>query len=181
MSPSNVRSLTLAPLLAAAALWSGSAAAAEDDALAFQPGVRLGVAMAMVPEMDPLPMANAYADLRITNGKLFLAFAPGIYLPGGFEGDLSYGGVGLELGGGWMMSEGAVSPYLGTGVSSRLQLSEQSIIGFAPYAQLGVAGKLSGTTGMFVEARAYQNVLAVTASRQEVFPTELGMAFGVTF
>ena len=85
-----------------------------------------------------------------------------LYLPVYLEGPLSYGGLGAELGGGWKMSSGNVTPYVGTGLSGRLQFSEgDSVLGAAPYAQLGVSAAGIGDGRAFLELRAYQNVFPV--------------------
>lgn len=179
----TVRPLVLGPLLAATALWSGAASASpEAPALETRAGVRLGVGTALSSRTDPMALASLHADVRLMRGNLFVAIAPGLYLPGGTASDLTYGGLGMDLGAGWRLSRGALSPYLGAGVSGRLQLYEASrVAGFAPYAHLGVMGHLGASAGLFVEGRAYQNVIGVENADHAVFPTEVGLAVGVTF
>ncbi|MCA9494000.1 MAG: hypothetical protein KC621_28930 [Myxococcales bacterium] len=142
--------------------------------------MRLGAAAALWPDKDVMPMGNVFAEARVRQGRGYLAIAPGLYLSGP-SGDLDYGGLALELGGGWMLSERPVAPYLGGGIAGRLQFSDDDgAVGFAPYGQLGLQGEV-GTVRAFGELRVYQNVLPIAAGADDVFPFEPGIAVGVLF
>lgn len=178
----TTRPLVLGLFAASLGLQTRTAAAEDtpDAQTEFHPGVRLGLSTALTPQGDVLPLVSAHADLRVTRDRYFIALSPGLTLPGA-EARLSYGGLSFDLGGGWMISETALAPYVGAGVSARLQISDQSVVGFAPYVNLGLQTELAPRAHLFAEIRAYQNVLPVDSGRQQVFPTEVGMAFGVLF
>ncbi|MEQ1570200.1 MAG: hypothetical protein ABMA64_31490 [Myxococcota bacterium] len=150
-----------------------------EDAPQIDAGVRLGVGVGVWPDQDVMPQASLFADLRMRQGRGFLTVAPGLMLSGP-AGDLDYGGLALELGGGWRLSDRPVAPYVGGGVSGRLLLSDESVIGFAPYGLFGLEGKLGAATA-FGELRVYQNVLPVAARQRDTYPVEPGLAFGVRF
>lgn len=169
-------------LLAVAALSSATAANAQESASdEVHAGIRLGVSSAFTSGGDVLPLVTAHADIRFVRNRWFLSLSPGLHLPGPST-TLDYGALGLDLGGGRLLGEGTFAPYVGAGVSSRLQFSDDtSLVGFAPYAHAGVRAELSPSAQTFAEVRAYQNVIAVNAGQRAVFPTEVGLAFGLLF
>ena len=145
-------------------------------------GVRMGVGVTALPAGVAQPMGSIHLDLTVPQDRFFLVVAPSLYLPVYLEGPLSYGGLGAELGAGWKLSPGDVTPYVGTGLSGRLQFSEgDTVLGAAPYAQLGVSASGIGDGRAFLELRAYQNVFPVSTELGRVYPTELGMHVGLQF
>lgn len=162
-----------------ACLLSSPAALAADD-LDLDIGVRMGAGAALWPDKDVMPMGNLFGEVRIHQGRGFLTVAPGLYLSGP-SGDLDYGGLALELGGGWELSERPLTPYVGGGIAGRLQFSDDDgAVGFAPFANLGLKGDI-GPARVFAEVRAYQNVLPIASGTDDVFPFEPGLAVGVLF
>lgn len=140
-------------------------------------GVRVGAGVAIETSSAPMSMANLYSDIRFSKGRYFLQIAPGLYLPGS-NGNLSYGGLGFEVGGGMLLSRAPISPYVGAGAAGRLLWSESAGAGFAPYAQIGINSSLADDLRLYVEARVYQNVIPIG---RNLLPTEVGGAVGVMF
>ncbi|MEQ1505105.1 MAG: hypothetical protein ABMB14_22920 [Myxococcota bacterium] len=167
--------------------FSGPAHAATDDgadvsssASDLKFGPRIGFGAGFATGVEPLAMVSAGADIRLVRPRLFAEAVGGLYLPSTDYG-LSYGGASLDLSAGWRMTETAVVPYLGAGASARLQVSRDSVIGFAPFAQLGVSTALTPSTDVFAEVRVYQNLLPVGTPRGLVHPTEGQFAIGILF
>ena len=171
--------LALCPLILGARVAAHAAeldGAEADDFIDV--GLRLG-ASAVVPAEGLTTLASAYAVARFRADRFFLQLAPGFFVPADPTADHAYGGLGLELGGGWFPTDRV---YLGGGVASRLQFGEYNgPVGVAPYAHLGVLTGPIGPARMFAEVRAYQNVLPVLTGSEVWLPLEIGVATGVTF
>ncbi len=134
-------------------------------------------------------------DVRLEAEGYFVEFGAGMVLPAGLERPGSYGGLFTRIGASYYLTDHAVAPYLGGGVEPRLHFGDDTGVGFAPYANLGLMFFRESSTRVFVDLQVAQNVLPIATEGgpfaneddwyEEAgpvvtsYPTEVGLMFGV--
>lgn len=130
------------------------------------------------------PDAGLMFDCRLEAEDYFLEFGAGFMFGTNATRDPAVGGLVAEIGGSYYLAHDNVSPYIGAGVSPRIIGGlNTGIFGFAPYAQIGLMLFRESSTRLYLDLRAAQNLvpLRVTTNNveQRLFPTELGLVFGI--
>jgi hypothetical protein len=103
-----------------------------------------------------------------------------------------YGYGFADFSAGYFFTRNAFGPYVGGGVSPRLQGSRASGIGFAPFAFLGAEFPRDSKARGLVEVRLAQNVLPIPKNSgltalsdvDELggrYPTEVSVQFGIVW
>jgi hypothetical protein len=142
----------------------------------------------LVPAIRGLAMGHAELD------DAWVDVGAGLVIPGGSDGDYGYGGIELELGGGYHLTHTATAAFIGGGVDLRLAGGERIDTGvqLVPFATVGVEFMRDATSRFTIEARVGQNALPLTYDAdgydyysdgshdsKKIYPTELGLLVGV--
>jgi hypothetical protein len=163
-------------------------------------GVKASIVLPFAKGVDLEPMASLAFELRIEKRDYFFGFAAGLMLPGG-TGDNNahgYGGVFAEMSGNYFLTHGNFAPYVGAGVSPRIQAASSTSVGFAPFAHIGAMFPRESRARALVEFRVAQNVFPLKGNSyssyydgynyvptpdpvQGKYPTELSLQFGVVW
>jgi hypothetical protein len=145
-------------------------------------GVKTSFGIPVSGEGQLNPLASVAFDMRLEQERYFIEFGAGILLSANLNGSSSsYGGINVEIGASYYLTDGDTAPYLGGGVQPRLVFSG-SILGIAPYAQLGVMFSRQASTRLYLDARVSQNLLPVTnngSTGQGLYPTEIVGQLGI--
>ncbi len=151
-------------------------------------GIKAGVTYAIAKDVRFEPMTTISYDGRHEGNNYFVEWGAGFTIPTNPDGDNeAYGGLHLELGGSYYLTQATTSPYVGAGVLPRI-LSEG--ISVAPYLQGGVMFLRQSSTRLYTDVRIAQHVLPMDfgytleedgrrAERNDVYPTEFTLSFGV--
>jgi len=144
------------------------------------------------------PLMAAQFDGRIGSRDSFVEFGAGAAIPSGSSSGsntIEMGGVFVELGGSFYLSDGPIAPYLGAGVSPRIwivdnpNLSEDS--GGAAcvlYGQAGITFTRDSRARVYAEFRVNQYVLGLAnklntpdgvTTNGTYYPTEFAMQLGI--
>jgi len=141
-------------------------------------------------------MAGAL-DVRLESGQHFIELGIGLTFASP-DHAYSYGGIWLDIGGDFYLTDGNVAPYLGGGIMPRLMWDEgESLANLAPYVQGGVMFFRDSKTRLYTDFRVAQNVLPITFTSDEyydpltlaytdtgkknLYPTELTFSVGMGF
>jgi len=128
----------------------------------------LGVPLASFTQVNPI--GGLAFDIRLDREHYFIELGAGVLIPAAVSSQAaSYGGIGLEVGASYYLSDADTSAYLGGGLQPRIIFSG-SVLNFAPYAQLGVMFWRQSSTRLYVDLRVSQNVLPVG---DNLYPTEI--------
>ncbi len=136
-------------------------------------GIRSSLVLPFAKGMSFEPMASFAFDLRIEKRDFFVNFAGGALIPNdSSRSKQGYGGLFAEFSGNYFLSQSNFAPYVGAGVSPRLQFGGgTSGIGFLPFAQIGAMYPRESKARAFMELRLAQNVLPVGFERDIVSPS----------
>jgi hypothetical protein len=143
------------------------------------------------------PQMSGAFDLRLESGQHFIEFGVGLTFAAP-DHKYSYGGIWLDIGGDFYLTQGNTAPYLGGGLMPRLMSdSGQSIANFAPYLQGGVMFFRDQKTRFYTDFRVAQNVLPIkfggvesydyttsvttVSNETKLYPTELTFSVGMGF
>ncbi len=128
-------------------------------------GVKGSVVMPFVKGVDLEPMASMAFELRIEKRDYFLGFAVGVMLPANTDKRIGYGNGFLEFSGNYFLNHESFAPYVGAGVSPRIQAyTGGGGIGFAPFGHFGVMFPRDSRARALLELRIAQNVLPMAKS-----------------
>lgn len=149
-------------------------------------GVRTGIIKPLAGGASFDTQATLHFDLRLEGETYFIEFGAGLTLPTGDDGSEGYGGIFARGGGAVYLTDGEAGVYVGGGVEPRLQSGGDSIVGFAPYANLGVMFMRSSSARIYMDLQVAQNLLAIDTTLDfdeeqgdEFFPTEVGVMLGI--
>jgi hypothetical protein len=140
-------------------------------------------------------------NLRMESSKFFIEFGANGRFPSALFDDTkrSYGGLGLEVGGSYIFTDGIFGVYAGGGVIPHFNFVQIFEMGLAPYLQFGITFPRNSSTRFFIDIRVAQNVLPVSSGWDESdyyyddpyyeeetslpyqtnFPCEIGLNFGI--
>lgn len=128
------------------------------------------------------PIGGIAFNARFEQEKYFIEVGLGVLIPATLTPGLaSYGGLSAELGASAYLTGGDLGLYVGGGLQPRILVSS-TVLGLAPYGQVGLMFARQSSTRLYVEARVSQNVLPVAralGSPASLFPTELTAQVGV--
>jgi hypothetical protein len=133
-------------------------------------------------------MAGAL-DVRLESGQHFIELGIGLTFSSP-DHQYSYGGIWLDIGGDFYLTDSNVAPYLGGGLMPRLMWDDgESLANFAPYVQGGVMFFRDSKTRIYTDFRLAQNVLPIvftnvdlySVSDKKLYPTELTFSVGMGF
>jgi hypothetical protein len=141
-------------------------------------------------------MAGAL-DIRLESGQHFIELGLGLTFTSP-DHTYSYGGIWLDIGGDFYLTDGNIAPYLGGGLMPRLMWDDgDSLANFAPYVQGGVMFFRDSKTRIYTDFRVAQNVLPIVfgydsiynggdvtyslPSTKHLYPTELTFSVGMGF
>jgi hypothetical protein len=142
----------------------------------------------LVPAIRGLAMGHA----ELNDG--WVDIGAGLIIPGGGDGDYGYGGIELELGGGYHLTHTATAAFIGGGLDLRLAGGERidTSVQMVPFVTVGVEFMRDATSRFTLEARVGQNALPLTYDAdgydyysddshdsKKLYPTELGLLVGV--
>jgi hypothetical protein len=153
-------------------------------------GPKVGVIFPVSAHKSYDPLIALSWSTRLEGGSYFVEFATGIALPRSTEQDYESQGIGqlwADVGGSLFLSDSAVAPYLGLGISPRLIVSDGATVNIAPYAQAGILMARTSSVHIFVEFRAAQNLLSVKEAvhglrtDRDFRPTEVGGLAGISW
>ena len=152
-------------------------------------GVKSGVTYAVASGERFSPMATVTYDGRHEGSSYFVEWGAGFTVPSDSSGKkLEYGGLHLEFGASYYLTQTDISPYLGAGILPRILSSGISV---APYAQGGVMFLRSSSTRLYTDFRIAQHVLpqdfgydyssatGESEEKNDLYPTEFTLSFGV--
>jgi hypothetical protein len=141
------------------------------------------------------PMMSASFDLKLESLNHFIQFGIGFTIPAG-DYDYSYGGVFVDIGGSFYLSQASTAPYVGFGVMPGL-MSSSSVASLVAYGQAGLMMFREGATRMYADVRVGQNLLPLTFTtypegdsyttafpepvEKALFPTEITLSIGMGF
>ena len=143
-----------------------------------------------------LQMAGAL-DVRLESGQHFIELGIGLTFASP-DHAYSYGGIWLDIGGDFYLTDGNTAPYLGGGIMPRLMWDEgDSLANLAPYVQGGLMFFRDSKTRLYTDFRVAQNVLPITfryegvydpllgvysdTGKKNLYPTELTFSVGMGF
>lgn len=164
-------------------------------------GVKASIVFPFAKGVDLEPMASLAFELRIEKRDYFFGFAAGAMLPGSTSNSdrHGYGGVFAEMSGNYFLTHSNFAPYLGAGISPRIQASSSSTaVGFAPFAHVGAMFPRESRARALLEFRVAQNVFPLKGNSLDgyydgynwvtrpdavngKYPTELSLQFGVVW
>ena len=167
-------------------------------------GVKASIIMPFAKGVDLDPMASLAFELRIEKRDYFFGLAAGAMLPsaGVSDGNSSgYGGVFAEFSGNYFLAQTNFAPYLGAGLSPRIQAANKAGIGFAPFAHIGAMFPRDSRARALLELRIAQNVFPLASGsytdtvyngsgyvttttddpRNGKYPTEVSLQFGIVW
>lgn len=144
------------------------------------------------------PMMAAQFDGRIGSRDSFIEFGVGAAIPSSASSGsnvIEMGGVFVELGGSFYLSDGPIAPYLGAGLSPRLWIADNpngiDSSGGATcvaYGQAGITFTRDSRARVYAELRVSQYILGLankvstpdgTQTNGNYYPTELALQIGL--
>jgi hypothetical protein len=164
-------------------------------------GMKAGLVFPWSPSHSYQSMMSLQFDGRIGSRSSFIEFGGGVAFPTASSGnaDIRMWGVFAELGGSVYLSDSAVGPYIGGGVSPRIWSAEEihgnnSADGAtcALYGQAGITFTRDSRGRLYTELRVSQYVIGLNERYQgysyggetssnsyTLYPTEFSLQFGV--
>ena len=144
------------------------------------------------------PLMSAQFDGRIGSRDSFVEFGVGAAIPSNSSSGsnvIEMGGVFVELGGSFYLTDGPIAPYLGAGLSPRLWIvaypnsNDSSGATCAAYGQAGITFTRDSRARVYVEFRVNQYILALpnkgstmygeTVTNDTLHPTEFAVQLGL--
>jgi hypothetical protein len=143
------------------------------------------------------PLMSAQFDGRLGSRDSFVEFGAGAAIPSNSSSSsntIEMGGVFVELGGSFYLSDGPVAPYLGAGVSPRLWFVSSPNVdstGGATcvvYGQAGITFTRDSRSRLYAELRVNQYILGLankvatpdgSVTNGTYHPTEFAMQLGI--
>jgi hypothetical protein len=137
---------------------------------------------------DPIAsQVSGSIDLRLENGQHFVEMGIGLTFaaPGN---RYAYGGIWLDIGSDWYLSEGSTSPYVGLGVVPGIM--GDSLAHVAVYGQAGLMFFRESSTRFYTDLRVGQNVVPIRFdystpydlnAHKTLYPTEFTLSMGMGF
>ena len=143
------------------------------------------------------PLMAAQFDGRIGSRDSFVEFGVGAAIPSSSSTDantIQMGGVFVELGGSFYLSDGPIAPYVGAGVSPRLWIvdnpntSDSSGATCIVYGQAGITFTRDSRARLYGELRVNQYVLGIASKSYDTgtvintgtyHPTEFALQLGI--
>ena len=145
------------------------------------------------------PLMAGQFDGRIGSRDSFVEFGVGGAVPSNSSSGsntIEMGGVFIELGGSFYLSDGPIAPYLGAGVSPRIWIVDDSNTGYdssgatcVVYGQVGLTFTRDSRARVYAEFRVNQYILGlpnkVTGPNDSVttngtyHPTEFALQLGI--
>jgi hypothetical protein len=147
-------------------------------------GLQVRVLAPLARGYETRPAMSLGFDGRFERERYFIEVGAGFIVPSTLIGSssnstVSVGGIFLNGGVSFYLTDGDIAPYAGLGIEPRIVFSS-SPIALAPYVQVGVMLWRQSSTRLYAELRVAQNVLPVSPDgRQAVYPTELGLGVGI--
>jgi len=150
--------------------------------------------LAPFSSQDLAPAIHGLAMGHAELGDGWVDIGAGLIIPGGGDDDYGYGGLELELGGGYHLTHTATAAFIGGGLDLRLIGGERidSAVSMAPFVAFGVEMMRDSTSRFTIEARVGQNVLPLeydadgydyygenNHDSEKLYPTEVGLLVGV--
>jgi hypothetical protein len=161
-------------------------------------GVKTGLWLPFAQNRTFAPLLSVQFDGRFGSRDSFVEFGAGLALPSNADAGsntIEMGGLFLELGGSYFLSDGNVGPYLGLGVSPRLWFVTGQGIGTKEnvtcvgYGQAGIMFTRDSRAKIYVELRISQYLLGIankvdlgydgTGTSNAYHPTELDLQVGI--
>lgn len=160
-------------------------------------GIKTGLIFPFASGRTFASLMSLQFDGRIGSRDSFVEFGVGAAIPSSAadgSDTIQMGGVFAELGGSFYLSDGAVAPYLGAGVSPRIWIadspgvSDTSGATCTVYGQAGVTFTRDSRVRIYGELRANQYVIGLaekamtsngTANTGSYYPTELALQIGM--
>lgn len=145
-------------------------------------GFKTGFTGAVASNAELSPMGTIAFDARIEGDHFFTQLGVGALIPAPLSTTATnYGGVLLDMGGGYYFTNTDFAPYVALGVQPRI-IFGGSIINFVPYAQVGFTSSRKAGVRFNVDGRVGQNLLPVAGQDGlAVRPTEFSLNVGVGF
>lgn len=144
------------------------------------------------------PMMAAQFDGRMGSRDSFIEFGVGAAIPSSASSGsdvIEMGGVFVELGGSFYLSDGPIAPYLGAGLSPRIWIVDNPHISDGSsgatcvgYGQLGINFTRDSRTRVYAELRVNQYILGIankvvtadgTQTNGTYHPTEFALQLGL--
>ena len=144
------------------------------------------------------PMMAAQFDGRMGNRDSFIEFGVGAAIPSSASSGsdvIEMGGVFVELGGSFYLSDGPIAPYLGAGLSPRIWIVDNPNISdgssgatCVAYGQAGITFTRDSRARVYAELRVNQYILGLankvatadgTQTNGTYHPTELALQLGI--
>ncbi len=151
-------------------------------------GLKTGLSYPIAKGERFVPMLTINYDGRHEGSSFFIEWGVGVVVPTREGEDRhSYGGLHLEFGASYYLTQTNISPYLGVGVLPRLLTSGVSV---APYGQAGLMFLRHSSTRLYTDVRVAQHVLPQQfdplfdfgdeeGETDDFYPTEVTVSVGV--
>jgi hypothetical protein len=148
-------------------------------------GVKMGFIAPLNSTTELSAMGSVLFNARFESQRWFAEVGAGIIIPSSSSiGAPGYGGLAVELGANYFLSDTDFAPYLGAGLQPRLVFS-RSGLGLVPYAQFGAMTSRKHKVRFFADVRVGQNVVPVLTGfigpATPIYPTELNVNVGLSF
>lgn len=151
-------------------------------------GAKVGLLVPVADGENLSLMGTVGFNAHFESGRWLHQLGAGLLIPAATPASRSYGGIGVEIGTNYLLTDTDFAPYVGAGLHPRLVFSG-SVFNLVPYAQVGTLFSRSSSTRFFAELRVGQNVfpsLSQTAApgltnAAPVYPTELNFTVGLGF
>ena len=115
--------------------------------------------------------------MRFEVDRWLYELALGFMIPGVTAETPGYGGLWVDLGANYYLTDTDFAPYVGGGLEPRLVFSGSGF-NMLPYVQVGATLSRKSSVRVYAEARVGQNVLPAINSS---YPTEVGLNLGLGF
>ncbi len=160
-------------------------------------GIKAGAYYPYILDGTIVPFTSIGYNMRMESRKFFVEFGVNGRFPSAMFNDTKrqYGGIGLEVGGSYLFTEGVIGLYGGGGVLPHLNFANDAMeMGIAPYLQAGITFPRNSGTRFFVDVRVAQNALPISTGTSESYdyysdetyppvqtnyPCEIGMNIGI--
>jgi hypothetical protein len=179
---------------------AGEATPTTQTSTVVPKGIKSSLVLPLAKGVTLEPMASIAFELRIEKRDYFFGFAGGMMLPSDSSTDShGYGGLFAELSGNYFLTHTNFAPYVGAGLSPRIQITNRSAVGFAPFAHIGAMFPRESRARVLFDLRVAQNVFPLPGTtadyydfntgtyvstgdpRKGKYPTELSAQFGVVW
>ena len=160
-------------------------------------GMKTGLIFPVASGRSFAPLMSAQFDGRIGSRDSFIEFGAGAAIPSSSSSNsniIQMGGVFVELGGSFYLSDGPIAPYLGAGLSPRIWVADAPNSSDNPtatcivYGQAGVNFSRDSRARVYAELRVNQYILGLanniptfdgTTSTGTYHPTEFALQLGL--